>query len=362
MGLLSFFRRRAEKPRGLTVELTSHCGYDCAPCPLNFYTEPVKRQHAPAERLRKVMEELAPLDVVDFTGWGEGLLHPDLMDLVSCAARCSKETTLTTAGSLLSEKLSKGLIGAGLSYLMVSLDCSTPETYRQLKHKDEFGLIVSNVEKFLRLRGKSGKTRLSLSFVVMRENLAEAVSFAELSGKLGADQIVFKTVVPFAREELERSVDSAYYSGLPELASRAREEIAKATQVALAAGVEVARFGDFEKGTRHRCMAYAEERPYLRADGAVAPCCMGAYPVQRVSSSGEARPLAPAVFGNLENSGFGEIWQSPAYEELRRGLRDFSKPLPDLCRDCPICHNFALSVETPVTTSKIRRSPKAPAP
>ncbi len=344
MNLRSLFAKPKDAPKGLTVELSSHCGYDCAPCPLNFYTEGVRRQHADAARLLEVFRESAPLGVIDFTGWGEGLLHPELISLVSAAARAAKEVTLTTAGSLLSEEKSRGLLGAGLSYLMVSLDAATAETYSKLKHKDEFDLVVENVRRFLALRGRGGP-RVALSFIVMRENLAEAASFARLSAQLGVDQIVFKTLVPFAREELTRSVDSHYYAGLPEgLAARARGEVLEAAALAAGAGVEVAWFGDFETAGRHPCMAYAEERPFLRADGALSPCCMAAYPVQRISKAGEARNQAPVVLGSFAAKSVGELWRQGPHRDFRRSLSDPRAPLPAACRDCPVCENFAMRV------------------
>jgi len=344
MNLRSLFGKSKDGPRGLTVELSSHCGYDCAPCPLNFYTEGVKRQHADAARLLDVFREAAPLGVIDFTGWGEGLLHPELIPLVAAAARAAKEVTLTTAGSLLSEEKSRALIGAGLSYLMVSLDAATPRGYSKLKHKDEFEIVVENVRRFLKLRGR-GRPRVALSFIVMRENLAEAVPFARLSADLGVDQIVFKTVVPFAKDELSRSVDSHYYAGLPEgLAARAREQVLEAATLAAGAGVEAAWFGDFESAGRHKCMAYAEERPFLRADGALSPCCMAAYPVQRISRAGEAGNQAPVVTGSFAEKSVGELWREESYENFRRSLADPAAPLPAACRDCPVCENFAMRV------------------
>lgn len=351
MGILSklgLAPREVARPddlRGLTVELSSHCGYDCAPCPLNFYTENVKRQHADAAQLIAAMEQNAPLDVVDFTGWGEGLLHPDLISIVEAAAKSASDVTLTTAGSLLTEEKARALIDAGLTYLMVSLDCASAQTYRALKHKDEFDLVCENVKRLAGLRSPEGRPTISLSFVVMQDNLDEARAFAQLAAELGADQIVFKSVVPFEQAEVSRSLDSHYYSGLdPDLSIRAQRTLAEAIDIAMRAGLEVATFGDFRSSRRHPCMAYAEERPFVRADGAVSPCCMAAYPVWRVPPEGEARRIEPVTFGNLTKDALGNTWVDKDYKKFRNDLGDPNGELPDACRDCPICHNFKLVV------------------
>lgn len=345
LGLASRAVARPEDLRGLTVELSSHCGYDCAPCPLNFYTDKVQRQHADAATLIETIESLAPLDVVDFTGWGEGLLHPDLMEIVAAAGKAAAEVTLTTAGSLLTEEKARGLIDAGLTYLMVSLDCASAATYRALKHKDEFDLVCENIARVAKLRTGDASPMISLSFVLMQDNLEEARAFAELAAELGADQIVFKSVVPFESAEVSRSVDAHYYAGLdPALALRAQRVIAEAADVAMHAGIEVATFGDFRSTRRHACMAYAEQRPFLRADGAVSPCCMAAYPVWRVPREGEARQIEPVVFGKLGKNSLAAHWTGGDYKDFRKALGDLTAPLPEACRDCPICHNFSLNV------------------
>jgi hypothetical protein len=44
-----------------------------------------------------------------------------------------------------------------------------------------------------------------------------------------------------------------------------------------------------------------------------------------------------ATLGRLEESSFAAIWQGPACEEFRAGLRG-DRPPPDVCRGCSTYH------------------------
>ncbi len=334
-------------PRGLTVELTSHCMYDCAPCPLNFYTEEVKRRHLDLDHLEKRLKELPPLEKIDLTGWGEAFLHPEFERAVELATTASNDVTMTTAGLFLDRERSKVLIDHGVSYIMVSLDAADRNSYKALKHKDDFSKVVGNVEAFMGERTRMGRSRplIALSCILMRETLPDWHKIAELAAALKVDQLVFKALVPMNPSELKSSLHHRFYSAVEAPALDPAEELDRSVKTATAAGVEVAVFNEWGEPATHPCMAYGDERPYLKADGGLAPCCMLAYPLERPLRDGASVQSPPLLFGNWFEESIESIWQKPEYVKFREQLT--LKTPGTACRDCPVNHIFRLAVHSP---------------
>ncbi len=347
------FRRKESRipgidvPRGLTVEITSHCMYDCGPCPLNFYTEDVKRRHLDLDRLETRLKELPPLETIDLTGWGESFLHPGFERAVSLATSAASDVSITTTGLFLDQGRSRILIDQGVSYVMISLDAASRDAYRALKHKDDFEKVVSNIEAFLSERSRLGRSRprLAISCILMRETLPEWNAIAALAGALKADQLVFKSLVPMSGGELKSSLHHRFYAEVEAPALDPAEELDRAVQTATKAGVEAAIFNDWDGGALHPCMAYGEQRPYLKADGMLAPCCMLAYPLERPLRDGGSVRSAPLLFGNWFDEPLETLWKKPEYAVFREQLA--AKNPGTACRDCPVNHIFRLTVHAP---------------
>lgn len=76
-------------------------------------------------------------------------------------------------------------------YMEFSIDSTTPETYRRLRGGD-FSLLCRNMEFAAGLRRKKELERLSISFVIQKENFREMPDFVRFGQKLGADYIAFR--------------------------------------------------------------------------------------------------------------------------------------------------------------------------
>ncbi len=347
------FRKREKRvlgldvPRALTLELTSHCMYDCQPCPLNFYTEDVKRQYLDLDILEKRLKELPPLETIDLTGWGEALLHPDLERAVKLATASASEVSITTAGLMLDRERSDILIDHGVSYVMVSLDAADRAGYLALKHKDDFAKVAGNVEAFLGERARKGRSRpqLALSCILMRETLSHWYPLAELAAALQVDQLVYKALVPMSPGSLASSLHHNFYPSVEPPALDPAEELDRAIRHATEKGIEVAIFNEWGEPAIHACMAFGDQRPYLKADGKLAPCCMLAYPLERPLRDGTSLKIPPRLFGDWFKEPLETIWQKPEYVRFREQLA--TKAPDTACRDCPVNHIFRLSVHAP---------------
>jgi len=167
-------------PLSIAIDIIDDCNSKCTFCyrrnhensktRMDFYT------------YKKIIDEgwVYDLPSIGF-GYGEPLMHPDIIDMVKYAS--NKEVLdiiLTTNGTLLSQEMSISLIKAGLTKLHVSVDAFSKETYKKLRGGD-LHVIEHNIRTFLEIR-ENHKTKLPLlrlSFVCLDENKHELDLFIE---------------------------------------------------------------------------------------------------------------------------------------------------------------------------------------
>ena len=121
------------------------------------------------------------LKVLTLAGMGEPLLHPQIVEMVQYAkeknvADCVR---IITNGSLLSQKMSDGLIEAGLDNLKISLQGIDEEAYWKNAHvKIDYEQYLHNIEYFKR---NKKQTIISVKIMdVMVQQKGEKEKFIEL--------------------------------------------------------------------------------------------------------------------------------------------------------------------------------------
>ncbi len=130
LGLRSPVTRLAK----IYVEPTNRCNLECRTCIRNSWNEPLGQMDD--RTFSGIIAGLSAFDgplTVFFGGFGEPLSHPYIVDMVAAAHRAGAKVELITNGTLLTERMSRHLIHAGLDLLWVSLDGSTPESYADVR-------------------------------------------------------------------------------------------------------------------------------------------------------------------------------------------------------------------------------------
>ena len=104
------------------VEPTTACNLRCRICVRNSWSEPVGyMEMATYRRLVDGLRVVPSLRTVAFWGFGEPLLHPDIVEMVALAKELGAKTELITNGLLLDKEMAKGLVMAGLDTLSSQL-------------------------------------------------------------------------------------------------------------------------------------------------------------------------------------------------------------------------------------------------
>lgn len=185
-------------PFELQLGITNRCNLDCAFCPQRKSGK--KRGVMTLELLDSLLEQAAPyVDTVDLSFDGEPFLHPRWPECVSACRRRGVNAMLETNALLLDGSLAKEVLDAGLGSITFSLDAATEETYRNLKPGGDFGLAVTNTERFLRLAsGRKARPYIQIQFVRAAENAHEAAAFLRQWKGKGADAVHVKPMLNFA--------------------------------------------------------------------------------------------------------------------------------------------------------------------
>jgi molybdenum cofactor biosynthesis enzyme MoaA len=152
-----------------------------------------------------VKDALPYLSEIDLVGWGEPLIHPELDGILEklrdyCDPRA--RISLTTNGVHL-KKWAPKLIEANVSDISISIHAARPETHEDLMGlaKGSFERVVEGMEQIAAYRAEGRKVRLSMTFIVTRQNLEEIPEFIALGERLKVDQLFFRTLKPQTMNE-----------------------------------------------------------------------------------------------------------------------------------------------------------------
>lgn len=134
------------------IEPTNQCNLSCRTCIRNAW-EGVPTGFRDSEVFQRAVQGISRLSnppLVFFGGYGEPLLHPEILQMVRSAKAAGSRVELITNGTLLDEAMSLGLARAGLDRLWVSLDGATSEGYGSLRPATPLHVVVENLYRFNR--------------------------------------------------------------------------------------------------------------------------------------------------------------------------------------------------------------------
>src|SRR4030042_7034682 len=154
------------------LEPTFRCNLACDMCP-RFSSEDPHLDMSP-ETYERICLFMRYARTVDFTGWGEPLLHPRIYEMIAMAKARGCETTMTSNGTALTEKNAGRLLEAGLDRLAVSVDGVRPETYNSIRAGSDFERISRNLSAVSELVGRlNAPLELAVAYTVQEATADE---------------------------------------------------------------------------------------------------------------------------------------------------------------------------------------------
>jgi MoaA/NifB/PqqE/SkfB family radical SAM enzyme len=332
----------------LYVEPTTGCNLSCRTCVRNSWSEPAGVMDLDLYvGMIAALHEVPTLQKVSFWGFGEPLLHPNIVEMVAMAKGLGAETQLITNALLLDKEKAEGLVAAGLDSLVVSVDGASAEAYKDVRTGADLSLVINNVGLLRDARRRSPRhnPEIGIEFVVMRRNVGELRHLQQLAFSLGASFIVLTNVLPYTEELKDEilyrmSAATSYSSPRskwgPEILLPRMDIRRESFEPVLALlGNSSALNGPripFDAPAGY-CRFVNEGSAVVGWDGGVSPCIalMHSYPCFVMGRQKEIRRF---VLGNVGEEGIASIWKRDEFVRFRDLVRRFDFPP---CSDCGGC-------------------------
>jgi hypothetical protein len=303
-------------PHSFIIETTSRCNLACRMCP-----------HCDMRRLaqdmdpilfRSLIDQIAPHDAeaqvrfIALHWFGEPLLHPQFIKMVNYAGErlpnlrryggernAVRGLTVSTNATLLDETAARALLDSPLTWLAVSVDGSSPETYESLRG-GSFARVMANVELLLRLNRESPRELPTIA--------VQIVSTAATRAEFEQAREHWREVAgnaPNVRVELKPYTDWAGQVQAPELCAP-----------------------DVRQAFWYTNCGRLWDTLVIGAGGEVGLCC---YDVE-----------AGHDLGNAHETALADLWRTPQMEALRR--RHATGRVGDLalCANCAMGRKYPL--------------------
>lgn len=185
--LLSESIRLQSHPWHAQIELTTKCNLDCIMCSREKYHGAGK--HLSRDLLSKIQKEIFPwLQEAIISSFGEPLLHPDIGEIIEAARRHPRLNIGFYTNLLpLTEEKAEQVVRNGVSYLCVSIDGATKETYEKIRKNGHWERLTANLEMLnaFKKKYKSRKPFMHLVIVDMTANIGELPLFVDFAKKFG---------------------------------------------------------------------------------------------------------------------------------------------------------------------------------
>jgi len=337
------------------VEPTNRCNLECRTCIRNSWEEPLGQMND--ETFSRIVEGLGafqPVPSIFLGGFGEPLSHPGIVGMVGTAKEAGARVELITNGTLLSERMSRELIDAGLDMLWVSLDGSTPESYADVRLGAALPQVLRNLRVFGELAGSSSyfslsyagpRPQIGIAFVAMRRNIVDLPSVVLLGSRLGARRFMITNVLPYTADMCKEALysrslsDRAFLPDSPYRLELPKIDIDKCTSEPLfwaMLGGHALSLGGAEFGEAvNRCPFVDRVATAVTWDGSLVPCLPLLH--DHISfPNGRERFSKRHIIGGLAARSLYDLWGDPSYVALRERVQMFDFSPCAFCGGCDL--------------------------
>lgn len=353
-------------PTHIWIEPTNRCNTRCTHCD-HYYRQ--FGEDMPLGLYEKIRDQvLDGVERVELIGYGEPFMAKHYWEMFDECQRRGILVFSTSNGILLRDDARVSKVVRANMVLTLSIDGARKETLEFVRPYIKWHKMLETLECLKRNAEEAGperRFRLRFNFVAMKQNFADLPDLIRLGHQYGVFEIC---VLPLGYEELFEKVNGQSLQDSPELVAPVMRE---AVPLAKELGIQLAlpqSFHEIAPDVRDipsqpetrakRLVAVLERgRDHARRHGVAATlrklreaATRPARPRAKVGGSYCIMPWKDAYFGsggtvypccmmgeelgNLNRQEWKDIWNGPAFRNLRRTVHSWNPSL--VCRKCPL--------------------------
>lgn len=318
MGILQtlFQGRKTRRFAAWQIELTTLCALRCTMCIKEEYKN-WHRKDMDIDDFKKIVPYMKDVENVVLEGWGESLLHKDLVECIHLVKKEGAKAGFVTSGAGLTDEYATKLISAGVDFIGFSLSGATPETHNSIRVNSDFDTLINSIKLFKKLSDKyvpHNKPKMHIVYLMLKENIGELPVLIDLAKKIDIDEIVLLNIIQISNlwqddKKVFTCNDGGPYKELvKKVVNKAGQSNIKLTIPNLSP-VEVS-----------ICSENPLKNLYISVEGEVSPCVYlyppVASPFKRVFC-GQKYDTDKVSFGNIFRESFESIWDKKEYVDFR---------------------------------------------
>ncbi|RKY88909.1 radical SAM protein [candidate division KSB1 bacterium] len=286
----------------LTIEPTNFCNLSCPQCPSGAGLLKRKKGHLKFNDFKKIIDELGKylLEVLLYFQ-GEPFLNNDIFSMINYAKENKIMTTVNTNGNFTDiERTAENIVNSGLEKLIISLDGTNEITYNKYRKGGSFKRVLDGIQEIISRRNRNNFPRplVFLQFLLMKHNEDELEEFKRLTGEIGCDGYIVKTVQIYPELGFDEFLPS-------------KNELSRYTYDG--EGI------NFKGKVKNRCKRVWANM-VITWDGTFVPCCFDK----------DARYNLGNVF---KKKNALSLWKAPASRKFRKRILQNQKQI-DICNNC----------------------------
>jgi MoaA/NifB/PqqE/SkfB family radical SAM enzyme len=299
------------------IEPTSRCQLRCVMCPRTVFSKEWDNGDMPLSLFDKVSSHFHLVENIHLQGWGEPLLHPEINRMIQIAKTAGCNTSLTTNGVLLDERMSEEFIKLGLGTIAISITGATRETHEAIRCGSHFEQIIKSAKTLVSLKAnmRSETPKIVFSYLMTKRNIEELSEAVVLAKDSGADELL-ATNVDYAPGQIQ---DEMRVFACKEAEAEYNKIIEKTFRTAKESKITL-RVYPLAMEELLMCEMNPLKIIFISHDGCVSPCVYVNLPkkgsIPRIFCS-DYYEIQRQCFGNVEKDDFVKIWEQKEYDNFR---------------------------------------------
>jgi MoaA/NifB/PqqE/SkfB family radical SAM enzyme len=309
--------RRSFLPHIIDLEPNAHCNYRCIMCHVSEWKNGKRTNNLKLEPFKQFIDDNPQLTEVKLHGMGEPLLHPDYFEMIRYLVEKNIWVRTSTNASVLHVKENiKRLIDSGIGEVQVSFDGATKEVYEKIRRRGKFDRVLENCTLLNKYANLQDRLYTRMWVVVQKYNRHQLPEFVRIAGKMGFRRLSLS----FFLNEWGLDTWKEKNHKLQTDYSLSTQEEQNLLDTAQDEGVELTLWrqsGKYHHSKPKLLCPWVFARPYISCDLYAVPCSMIGNP--DVSELGEAKNLR-------------KTWNSEKYINFRRS--HLLGNIPEICKLC----------------------------